>query len=112
MICEIYYFFRYGPTMRKRQKELGLVEFLKTVSKEADADGFAGLRRSLVGDLEGDVLEIGAGTGATFPYYGPKAKVAAIEPNDDLRAAAEEAANAAVAEIRVVCGTGRSASVR
>jgi ubiquinone/menaquinone biosynthesis C-methylase UbiE len=106
MIREIYFFFRYGPKIQKLQKELGLVEFLKTISKELDADGFAELRTSLVGDLEGDILEIGAGTGATFPYYKPKAQVTAIEPQDALRAEAEEAAKSAEAEIRVLPGAG------
>ncbi len=78
MIKEIYYFLRYGPGLLKRQKELGPVEFQKTLVREADADGYDKLRTSLVGDLEGDILEIGAGTGATFPYYGPQANVTAI----------------------------------
>jgi 16S rRNA A1518/A1519 N6-dimethyltransferase RsmA/KsgA/DIM1 with predicted DNA glycosylase/AP lyase activity len=40
----------------------------------------------------GDIPEIGAGIGATFSYYKPEARVTAIEPDDDLRAGAEEAA--------------------
>lgn len=108
MIREVYYFFRYGPRTHKRQKELGLVDFLKTISKELDADGFAELRTKLVGDLEGNVLEIGTGTGATFPYYGPNAGVTAIEPNDELRASAEEAVKSSPAQIRVVPGTGEA----
>ncbi len=59
MIREIYFFFRHGPKIRKRQKELGSVEFLKKMSKELDADGLAKYRFRLVGDLEGDILEIG-----------------------------------------------------
>lgn len=55
MIREIYYFFRYGPKIQKRQRELGLVEFLKSMAKEIDADGYAELRTSLIGDLEGDI---------------------------------------------------------
>ncbi len=106
MIKEIYYFLRYGPAVRKRLKKLGLVEFQKVVSKEVDADGFAELRTSLVEDLEGDILEIGSGTGPTFPYYGPNAKVTATEPDDDFRAAAEEAAKKAEAKIRVLSGAG------
>lgn len=106
MIREICYFFRHGPRIKKLQAELGLAEFLKRVSKELDADGFAELRTSLVGDLEGDILEIGTGTGATFPYYKPKAKVTAMEPDEELCAAAEEAAKSAVAEIKVLAGVG------
>lgn len=106
MIKEVYFLFRYGPAVRRRQKQMGLVEFMKDMATRLDADGFAELRTTLVGDLEGDVLEIGTGTGATFPYYGPRAKVTAIEPDDDFRAAAKEAARAAKATISVVPATG------
>jgi ubiquinone/menaquinone biosynthesis C-methylase UbiE len=108
MIREIYYFFRYGPRIQKLQNELGLAEFLKTISREVDADGYAELRTRLVGDLEGDILEIGTGTGATFPYYKAEANVTAIEPNDELRAAAEEAATSAEAQIRILPGAGEA----
>ncbi len=108
MIREIYFFFRHGPKVQKRQKEMGLVEFQKDLARRLDADGYAELRSSLIGDLEGDILEIGAGTGATFQYYGPNAKVTAIEPNDEFRAAATEAAKSAKAEIQVIPGVGES----
>ncbi len=106
MIREIYFFLRYGPGLQKRQNELGPVEFQKTMSRELDADGYAALRVSLVGDLEGGILEIGTGAGATFSYYKAKANVTGIEPNEDFRAAAEEAARSAQAPIRVVPGAG------
>lgn len=106
MIREIYYFFRYGPNVLKQQKDMGLVEFQKAISKELDADGLAELRTSLVGDLEGDILEIGTGTGATFPYYKQNARVTAIEPNNEFRVAAEDAAKSGVADIRVLPGAG------
>ena len=77
-----------------------LVEFQKDLARRLDADGYAELRSSLVGDLEGNILEIGAGTGATFQYYGPNAKVMAMEPHDGFRAAATEAAKNAKAEIQ------------
>jgi len=74
MIREIYFFFRHGPKVQKRQKEMGLVEFQKDLARRLGADGYAELRSSLIGDLEGDILEIGAGTGAIFQYYGQNAK--------------------------------------
>ncbi len=106
MIKEICYFFRYGPSVQRQQRELGLVNFMKKMAIEMDADGFSFMRTSLVGDLEGDILEIGTGTGATFAYYGPKARVTAIEPNDELRFAANDAANYAKADIKVIPGEG------
>ncbi|MCK5512455.1 MAG: class I SAM-dependent methyltransferase [Thermodesulfovibrionia bacterium] len=108
MIRETYYFFRHGPKVQKRQKEMGLVEFQKDLARRVDTDGYAELRSSLVGDLEGDVLEIGTGTGATFQYYGPHAKVTAVEPHDGFRAAATEAAKNAKAEIQVISGKGEN----
>ena len=106
MIREICFFLRYGPAVQKRKKKLGPVEFMKAIARDLDAGGFTGLRTSLVGDLEGEILEIGSGAGATFPYYGPKANVTAIEPDDDFRAASEEAAECAAANIRVIAGAG------
>ncbi len=106
MIREIYYFLRCGPQVLKRQKEMGLVEFQKDLVRRVDADGLAQLRLSLIGDLEGHILEIGAGTGATFQYYGPNAKVTAIEPHDEFRTAALEAAKEVKAEIQVSSGQG------
>ena len=38
------------------------------------------LRRELLADVEGRVLEIGAGTGANFPYY-PSASIVATDPD-------------------------------
>jgi len=106
MIREIYFFFRYGPQVQKQQKELGLAEFMKKMAGDMDADGFNILRANLVGDLEGDVLEIGTGTGATFAYYGTRAVVTAIEPNDELRFSAKEAASHVESDIRVIPGEG------
>ena len=107
MIKETYYFLRYGPAVQKRQKEMGLVEFQKDLVRRVDAEGYAELRSSLVGDLQGDILEIGAGTGATFQYYSPNAKVIAIEPHDEFRTAATETAKSAKAEIQVIPVSGR-----
>jgi ubiquinone/menaquinone biosynthesis C-methylase UbiE len=51
------------------------------------------LRSELVGDLEGDVLEIGCGPGANFAHYGPAARVTATDYSDHMlaRARAEAA---------------------
>lgn len=106
MIKELYHFLRYGPAVQKRQKKMGLVEFQKDLVTRMDADGFAALRSNLVKDLEGEILELGAGTGATFQYYGLKANVTAIEPHNEFRAAAAEVAKNVTAEIHVIPGEG------
>ena len=39
------------------------------------------IRRELLNDVHGDVLEIGAGTGLNFEHYPPGARVIALEPD-------------------------------
>ncbi|WP_022792457.1 class I SAM-dependent methyltransferase [Marinococcus halotolerans] len=43
------------------------------------------LRQKHIPPLSGQVLEIGSGPGANFPYYRAATKVTAIEPNDRMR---------------------------
>jgi ubiquinone/menaquinone biosynthesis C-methylase UbiE len=92
MLREICFFLRYGPAAGRRKRALGAAEHLRLMAAEADAEGFGELRADLLGDLEGKILEIGAGTGANFPYFTRKASVTAIEPDDGFRAEAEKAA--------------------
>jgi ubiquinone/menaquinone biosynthesis C-methylase UbiE len=48
----------------------------------AEERGFLGeMRKQLLGDLTGDVLEIGAGTGANFEHYPTNVQVTALEPD-------------------------------
>ncbi|HEY8467716.1 MAG TPA: class I SAM-dependent methyltransferase [Solirubrobacterales bacterium] len=42
--------------------------------------GMRARRRRLVGDLKGDVLEVGAGTGLNLPHYGSDARLVLAEP--------------------------------
>ena len=65
-----------------------------------------GFWTALVSGSQGENLEIGTGTGAMFPYYGPFAMVTPIEPNEEFETAAEEATGEAKAVIRVVPGVG------
>ncbi len=59
--------------------------------------GLAELRRRLVADLRGDVLEIGAGTGLNLPHYRRADRVVATEPDAALaRRLRERAVDAAV----------------
>jgi ubiquinone/menaquinone biosynthesis C-methylase UbiE len=106
MLKETYHFFRRAPGVMKRQKALGPVEFFKDFTKRMDADGFGELRASLVEGLEGHILEIGAGTGATFPYYEEAARITAIEPSYAFREAALETAKEAKANIQVISAAG------
>jgi ubiquinone/menaquinone biosynthesis C-methylase UbiE len=52
------------------------------------------LRRELLGSLSGDVLEIGAGTGANFPYHATSVRLVGTEPDPHmLRRAREKTAS-------------------
>jgi ubiquinone/menaquinone biosynthesis C-methylase UbiE len=71
--------------------------------------GGAQLRRRLLDELSGDVVEIGAGSGVSFAYYPTSVRsLVAVEPEPHLRALAERAAHAAPIPVRVVDGTAES----
>lgn len=44
----------------------------------------ANTRRRLLGDLEGDVLDVGCGPGTNFEHYGPRARVTAVDYNPGM----------------------------
>lgn len=44
----------------------------------------ADTRRDLLGDLEGDVLDVGCGPGTNFPHYAPAARVTAVDYNQHM----------------------------
>lgn len=78
---------------------------LLRVGAAADAHGAVSRREELLGQLAGDVLEVGAGAGATFAHYPETVRaVTAIEPDPVLRAMASDAAETAAVPIAVVDG--------
>jgi ubiquinone/menaquinone biosynthesis C-methylase UbiE len=104
MIREIAHFVRIAPPLLKLQKQTSQARCFDDISSRTDREGFDEVRRALVGDLEGRVLEIGGGTGAMFPYYGPAARVEAIEPDREFLAIAEERAARSEGRVRAVAG--------
>ena len=108
MIKEIAFFLRHGPSVGRKQTTMGKVEFQNWLTDRVDEDGMAAPRAALVEGLHGEVVEIGCGPGAMFPYYSPDVRVTAIEPDDEFRVGAEQAAQDAVAEIRVTQGFAES----
>lgn len=72
-----------------------------------DRRGGASHRQRLVAEATGDVLEVGAGTGANLPRYRAASRVVALEPNPGMRQRAEQRARAAGVPVEVVDGDAR-----
>jgi SAM-dependent methyltransferase len=106
MIKEIGHFIRIGKEAARLQKQYPRAEFVDLMTAKADTQGYADVRRELVGDLSGRVLEIGCGTGRMFEYYGPGAQVEAIEPEEDFLALAVSRAAKSSGKIRAASGDG------
>jgi ubiquinone/menaquinone biosynthesis C-methylase UbiE len=79
------------------------------VSGGKEKRGETEYRREMLAGLAGRVIEVGAGNGLNFRQY-PQAvsEVVAVEPEDYLRARAEEAAGEAAVPVEVVDGTAEA----
>ncbi|MCZ2839125.1 class I SAM-dependent methyltransferase [Modestobacter sp. VKM Ac-2985] len=70
-----------------------------------ERSGLAEVRRRVLADAAGRVLEVGAGSGTNFTHYPPAVtEVVAVEPEPHLRGLAEQAARRAPVPVRVVDG--------
>ena len=76
------------------------------LTARVDRKGGTEHRRRLVEQADGDVLEVGAGTGMNFGHYRKAARVVALEPGPGMRARAERAVVRAAVPIEVVDGDG------
>jgi ubiquinone/menaquinone biosynthesis C-methylase UbiE len=75
------------------------------ISAESERRGTAEQRGRALAGLVGQVIEVGAGNGMNFAYYPDTVdEVLAVEPEDRLRALAEQAAVRAPVPVRVVAG--------
>jgi SAM-dependent methyltransferase len=106
VIKEIGHFIRHGVELTRLQRQYPRAEFADLFMSRADTQGYAEVRAELVGDLTGRVIEIGCGTGAMFPYYGPEARVEGIEPEEDFLALAVAKARGYSGRIQAVSGDG------
>jgi len=69
-----------------------------------------GIRAQPLPGLKGEIVEIGAGTGASFPYYDPSVHLLALEPDRSMLARAKERAKSALRGLRyctltIACST-------
>lgn len=70
--------------------------FYARISPRMEDEGMADLRRELLADLRGDVVEVGAGNGMNFAHYpATVTRVTAVEPEPYLRELAIRAARKA-----------------
>jgi ubiquinone/menaquinone biosynthesis C-methylase UbiE len=63
--------------------------FYDLLSRVSERGAFGRMRRDLLSDVAGDVVEIGAGTGSNFAYYPAAARVVAVEPDPHMAKRAE-----------------------
>ena len=75
------------------------------LSQAMEAGGMAARRETLLAGLTGQVIDIGAGTGANFSHYPPAVtRVTAVEPEPRLRQIAAAAARTAPVPVTVTDG--------
>jgi SAM-dependent methyltransferase len=95
------------PDPNRRSSRFG--QNFARMGPRMDARGAAAHRRRLVEAAHGDVVEIGAGYGATFPFYSAAvSSVLALEPDPTLRTLALAAAATAPVPIAVQNGVAES----
>ena len=73
-----------------------------TVMAPLEHGGFQAMRKQLLRQARGTVLEIGAGTGANFPYYTEAAHVIAVDPDPCMVARSVPRAGQAAVPITVL----------
>jgi ubiquinone/menaquinone biosynthesis C-methylase UbiE len=54
------------------------------LARRAERAGIGQLRHDLLAGLEGEVIELGSGTGASLPYYERATRVVAVEPDPSM----------------------------
>jgi SAM-dependent methyltransferase len=108
VLRELGLFVRSAPGALALKARLSQAELYDVLIGRMDDAGLAARRDALVGDLDGRVLEVGAGTGLDFARYPATARVTALEPDPAFAARATARAAAAAAAIELVDGRGEA----
>ncbi|HEY7002909.1 MAG TPA: class I SAM-dependent methyltransferase [Gaiellaceae bacterium] len=77
-------------------------------SRRAEKGELGRRRHELVSVLEGDVLEIGAGTGLNLPHYEKASRVVAVEPDPSMARRLHNRVAEASVPVEVVSGSAES----
>lgn len=108
MLRELAHFARHAPGALRLKSKLPQEELYQTLMDRMDAAGFAAQRAALVGDLRGQVLEVGSGTGAMFAHYPREVQVTAIEPDTTFSKLSHDRARDAAAMIEIIEASGEA----
>jgi ubiquinone/menaquinone biosynthesis C-methylase UbiE len=106
MLRELAHFVRFAPRAALLKQRLDGATHLDVVEAALDGEGKARWRAALVVDLAGEVLEIGAGSGAMFRHYPGGVRVTALEPDEALLQLAAARAREAPVPVEVQAGVG------
>ena len=106
MLREIAHFLRHIPSTGRMRRTMNQADFYDALMMRADEAGVRERRALLVTDLEGDVLEIGCGTGLMFPHYKKGVRLTGIDPDEEFLRLAEERAKISEAEISLRIASG------
>jgi ubiquinone/menaquinone biosynthesis C-methylase UbiE len=78
------------------------------VSRGAEKGGLGERRHELVSALEGEVLEVGAGTGLNLPHYERAIRVVAVEPAPSMARRLAKRAPEASVPVEIVSGSAEA----
>ncbi|EMY35091.1 methylase [Arthrobacter crystallopoietes BAB-32] len=65
-------------------------------------------RAALLAGLSGEVIDVGAGTGANLPHFPPSCMVTAVEPDPHMRRRLEAKVGTAVAPVKIADGSAEA----
>lgn len=80
--------------------------FYDTITRTAERGWLGAVRESLVGELGGQVLEIGAGNGANLPHYRAARRVLAAEPDPAMRRRLHQRLTEALVPVEISAARG------
>ncbi len=78
------------PGFLNAQRRLEPEDFFELAMERLDAEGLMAWRARSLAAVRGRVLDVGVGTGRSFPLYGPRARVVGLEPDAALRKVAAQ----------------------